>query len=873
LKRLVSLFARIGLAASVALLLQAVARWSPFYAQPLVAVPALTLAGPAILFAILAALTGRERKRTPWRGVGLVLGGAVIVLLATVALRGPRGLSAEVSGPEGVRGRTDPGPIDVIGRDLRDFAGLRRWTVRWSGDLRVPESGRYRLHVQGRGRVTVSLDGRILLEAGGDPLRGGVDVGLARGTHELEVALALRGRGPRLRLGWTRPDGRTETIPPRLLGPPRSAWTWWLTDALALLAAALAGLLVFLCPWERPRRPPSARPVTVTEIGVSILGYALLLVLMSWPLASDLVHTGPVDRPDGRLNAWILAWGGSTLFTEPGRVFQAPAFHPLPDALAFSENLLLPAALVAPFEAIGGPFLAYNLALLGSLLLSGLGVQLLVRRVSGDRTAAFVAGAYFAAGPHRWTRLSHLHAQVTVFLPLALLALECFWARRSLRRGLTVGLMVALQGLASVYLGVITATAVSVAVLVALFGGLRPRDLLKLGLGFLLAGAILGPVAQPYLRMRAFQGVEFTMETVAIYAASLASYAAAGTQLWGGVSNRLLSPEQIRDTLFPGLTILVLGVAGLAVAPRRYRAVALATSAAAIVLSLGPETAVYRFLHEHVVLLRGVRALSRFALVPVLALSVMAGLALSGRRRLVVLGALALMMAESVNLPLRLGHYAGPSATARWLAGKEGAVVYLPLAADDTRVMLDGLAHRRPLVNGDSGFIPRPYDRAMELLHGPLGDEGRRFLRAVDVTHVVSRDAIDLPEAAAFAGERVFDLPPGAAASVVSAAEPVATRWTPSGAFLDLGGARRVEGIVFELSDAPWVAAPRIEASLDGVAWERLAAEASLADATLSLYRDPRSARGEVRFSPREVRYLRLDPRLPARRGVLEVGR
>jgi hypothetical protein len=137
----------------------------------------------------------------------------------------------------------------------------------------------------------------------------------------------------------------------------------------------------------------------------------------------------------------------------------------------------------------------------------------------------------------------------------------------------------------------------------------------------------------------------------------------------------------------------------------------------------------------------------------------------------------------------------------------------------------------------------------------------------------VARDAIDLPEVAAFEGERVFDLPPGAAASVVSAAEPVATWWTPSGAFLDLGEAQRVNAIVFELSDAPWVATPRIEASIDGVAWERLEAGASLADATLSLYRDPRSARGEVRFAPRAIRYLRLDPRLPARRGALEIGR
>ena len=35
----------------------------------------------------------------------------------------------------------------------------------------------------------------------------------------------------------------------------------------------------------------------------------------------DLAHTGPMDRPDGRLNAWILAWAGTALFESPGRVF------------------------------------------------------------------------------------------------------------------------------------------------------------------------------------------------------------------------------------------------------------------------------------------------------------------------------------------------------------------------------------------------------------------------------------------------------------------------------------------------------------------------------------------------------------------------
>jgi len=49
-------------------------------------------------------------------------------------------------------------------------------------------------------------------------------------------------------------------------------------------------------------------------------------------------------------------------------------------------------------------------------------------------------------------------------------------------------------------------------------------------------------------------------------------------------------------------------------------------------------------------------------------------------------------------------------------------------------------------------------------------------------------------------------------------------------------------------------------------------AEASLADATLSLYRDPRAGRGEVRFPPLLARRIRIAPGLPARPGLLEIG-
>jgi hypothetical protein len=879
--RLLSLVGRLGLSVALGLAALAAARWSPIDARPPIDVRLAPLAGPVLAFAILAALTGRDRRSGPWCPVALGLLVVVVALASVVAVRAPAGLQASVSSQAGGAGSTRSGAIDITGRDLQALPVGRRATLHWRGDLRVPESGGYVLWVEGRGRVAVSIDGRPVLEAAGDPLAAAKPIGLGRGTVVLDVELAQVGPGLRLRLGWTRPSGRREVIPPRQLGPPRPGWVWLLTDALAAAAAVLLGVVAWMAPWEVPRRPPSPRPVGAAEVVASVAGYALLLAIMSWPLVKDLAHTGPMDRPDGRLNAWILAYVGETFWSAPQRLFQAPNFHPLPDALAFSENLLLPAAIVAPVRKLGGPVLAYNVALLGSLLLSGLAAQLLARRVTGDRLAAFVAGAYFAAGPHRWTRVAHLHAQMTVFLPVALLLLDRFWERRSFRRALLVGAALALQGLASIYLGAITATALAVATAVAVLGGLKARELARLAVAFLLSGVVLWPLTAPYLRMRAFEGEEFTLRTVATYAASLPSYAASGVRLWGPLTDRLLDPATLRDTLFPGVVVLGLGIAGLAAAPRRYKAVAVVVSIVAIVFSLGPDTALYRFLHENVVLIRGVRALSRFALIPTLALSVLSGFALSGRRRLVVLAALALMMLESVNVPLRLGRYDGPSPASRWLARGHGAVLFLPLAENDTLVMLDSLTHGRPVVNGDSGFVPRPFDRAQELFAYGVDPEGLRFLRAVGVTNVVwgasaaglKARAAGLVPAAVASDERIDALEPGPQAAAVPPGEPVSTRWTASGLVLALRAPREISRVAFELSDAPWVDRPKVEESSDGVNFEPVEAGASLADATLSLYRDPRHGRGEVRFAPRETLFLRLDPALPARPGALEVGR
>ncbi|HEY8148446.1 MAG TPA: hypothetical protein VIK51_06030, partial [Vicinamibacteria bacterium] len=314
MRRAASTLARAGVSVLVGLVVLAVLRWPPVWARPLLDVRALALAGPAVLLAAVAALTGRPRPRRPVRPLLTALGVVLAALAVMVVLRPAAGLIASVADPRGPIGSSSMGAVDVAGPDLRHLPAARKWTLRWAGEVRAPRSGTYRLWAGGRGEVTVALDGYVVMRAEGDPLAGGADVPMAEGPHAAEVVLTRTGPGPRLRLGWTWPrtDGRPgtydEILLPRDLGPPIARAWWWLIDGLALMAAVLAAALLWRLPWDVPRPLPVASPVTRGEIGWSLAGYAALVALMSWPLVTDLAGLGVMDRPDGRLNAWILAW-------------------------------------------------------------------------------------------------------------------------------------------------------------------------------------------------------------------------------------------------------------------------------------------------------------------------------------------------------------------------------------------------------------------------------------------------------------------------------------------------------------------------------------------------------------------------------------
>jgi hypothetical protein len=165
------------------------------------------------------------------------------------------------------------------------------------------------------------------------------------------------------------------------------------------------------------------RPATATTL------YAALTVPLTWPVVRGLGHTIVGDYGDPLLNVWILAWDATHMFAKGAGWWNANIFSPHPLALGYSEHLAAQAFQILPiYWATGNPILCYNLIFLSTFVLSGLGAFLLVRDLTGNPRAAFVAGAAYAFAPYRIASLPHIQVLSSAWMPFVLYGFRRYFA-------------------------------------------------------------------------------------------------------------------------------------------------------------------------------------------------------------------------------------------------------------------------------------------------------------------------------------------------------------------------------------------------------------------------------------------------------------
>ncbi|HJZ70843.1 MAG TPA: glycosyltransferase family 39 protein [Vicinamibacterales bacterium] len=459
---------------------------------------------------------------------------------------------------------------------------------------------------------------------------------------------------------------------------------------------------------------------------VTLVLFTVLTAVMTYPQVFHMTD-GVHDDGDPLMVTWVLAWVAHQLPRAPAHLFDANIFYPERSTLAYSETLLVPGAIAAPLHWLGvGPILVYNLVFLSGFAISGVGVALLVRRLTGNVGAAILAGIVFAFPPYRMDHYAHLQLQQSQFIPLAMLAFHRLLDTNRLRDGVWLGVCVACQMLSCMYYGLFLIpymTIVCGALLIARREMPRRRLIALAVAGAIVAVATL-PLGRAYLAARSVVGERARAE-VAYGSATWRNYLAPPevNVVYGKVFARFMEPER---RLFPGFIAIALTIVGLwpPLSPTRI-AYGLGLLLAFDV-SLGLNGLIYRGLYDYVLPFKALRIPARMGLMVGFSLAVLGGygaarlaerLRSPAARRTVLAAVGLLMLAEYASTPLEL--FQAPRQPPEIYAdllrdrGDDAPTSVLfefpTLRTSDPAYLYYSTFHWQTLINGYSGFFPPSY--------------------------------------------------------------------------------------------------------------------------------------------------------------------
>ena len=186
------------------------------------------------------------------------------------------------------------------------------------------------------------------------------------------------------------------------------------------------------------------------------LGYVLLALLMTYPLGAQLGNVAAGIGNDMWVSHWNNWWIRQALIKGHNPYWTPYLFYPQGVSLIWHSFSWLNTGLWLPLQALIGPLAAHGVTVLLTYVLGGYTTYLLAREVTGSRRAAFLAGLVFAFFPHRHAHRNQLKLLSTQWIPLFTLYLVRLTRQGRLRDGLKAGIALALCGLSSVQLMILS---------------------------------------------------------------------------------------------------------------------------------------------------------------------------------------------------------------------------------------------------------------------------------------------------------------------------------------------------------------------------------------------------------------------------------
>ncbi len=277
----------------------------------------------------------------------------------------------------------------------------------------------------------------------------------------------------------------------------------------------------------------------------------------TWPLATQL-GSATIGKTDAWPAAWHINWLHHILLTNPLGWSAANIFFPYENTLATSDLLVTPALLTFPAVFFDSSVLAYNLALVGGIVLCGLAGFLLIEELTGSWWTAVLGGAMLALNPFRFLHIQHL--SIIAAWPPALFcwALLRYFRTPSWAWSWTTALSGVLVVGASLYQALYLAPLLPLVVWFAALRGHRDR---KTWSTLAVTGAAVLPLvtilAYPYWEAMLMRGIPWNPGDLERFAAHLTSLGVPPPFMGSAENASTLDPEA---RLFPGAVLSVLGI-------------------------------------------------------------------------------------------------------------------------------------------------------------------------------------------------------------------------------------------------------------------------------------------------------------------------
>ena len=494
--------------------------------------------------------------------------------------------------------------------------------------------------------------------------------------------------------------------------------------------------------------------------------------------------------------AWNLSHNADNWFKGFDALVNTNIFYPLTNTIAYSDTLWGQSIFVNPIIWIThNPILAENIAIFISFPLSALSMFLLSMYVTGNKTASFAAGIFYAFSYPRLSQIGHLPAISSQWLPLYLLYLFKFLDEGKKRNFILLCLWYLLSLASSIYFGVFLIPITAVVLLVDIVKRIKHNTFIEYKsrilatVPFLIPFIIIiGICVFPYIRLKVENPeIKRNIDDLTHLRASLIDYASV---LPTSLNAYKLHPTNSNEhVLFPTFTLLLLALLGLVTSHKRTKytmKLFALIGFISFILSLGNEQRFtigsyltnslkmpYYYLYKLFPIFQIVRVPARFGIFVILSLSVLAACSIDSimkKNKLKWITGIfictfifeiwqintpfvTIPLEQSIpkvytwireqpepmiiaEIPVSLTFYHGNSMEDQ-LYRSYAMLRELDIYALETYRIYFSSFHKKRMMNGYSGFLPESYNKLVDALGEFPSEISIKALQDIGVTHAV----------------------------------------------------------------------------------------------------------------------------------------